>query len=369
MKFSCYKSDLLDALTVTAQALPAKPQTPIISGIYLHADNSSLEIQANNFSTGIIARIPVNVEQAGSIVVSGKRLLNFVKNMPDDTISFAVEDNCLQLYSGGATVELLSMNPDDFPKVKQPDADNSFKILGSLLHDLIKRTIFAVAKVEDRPIVTGVLVEIKGDTITLVATNTHRLALAKAKLPDSYPDCSFVVPATTLRTILSRINPKDADNYITINYSTRYLTFQFDNVFIYSRLLEGVYPPHDKVIPKSPDTRVTIDMNDFEQAINFVALMSKETEYNTVFFDFNSGNAIEISSNSSEVGAANKFVDAVIDGNNDLRIAFNVNYISDVLKVLDSTKLNIAFNDKYSPCLFTEPNNDNFLYLATPVRG
>lgn len=369
MKFSCYKSDLLDALTVTAQALPAKPQTPIISGIYLHADNSSLEIQANNFSTGIIARIPVNVEQAGSIVVSGKRLLNFVKNMPSDPISFAVEDNCLQLYSGGATVELLSMNPDDFPKVKQPDADNSFKILGSLLHDLIKRTILAVATDDSRPIFTGVNVDIKGDTITLVATNTHRLALAKAKLPNSYPDCNFTVPAKTLSTVLSRINPKDADNYITICHTGRFLTFQFDNVFINSRLLEGMFQPYDKVFPKSSDIHTTVDTNDFEQAINFVALMSKETEYNTVFFDFNSGNAIEISSNSSEVGAANKFVDAVIDGNNDLRIAFNVNYISDVLKVVDSTKLNIAFNDKYSPALFTEPGNDNFVYLATPVRG
>lgn len=368
MKFSCYKSDLLDALACAAQALPNKPQTPILSGIFLNADNSTLEIQANNFSIGIISRIPVNVELPGSIVVSGKRLLNFVKNMPDDTISFAVEDNCLQLYSGGATVELLSMNPDDFPKVKQPDADNSFKILGSLLHDLIKRTIFAVATDDSRPIFTDVNVDIKGDTITLVATNTHRLALAKAKLPNSYPDCNFTVPAKTLSTVLSRINPKDADNYITICHTGNFLTFQFDNVFINSRLLEGVYPPHDKVIPKSPDTRVTIDTNEFEQAINFVALMSKETEYNTVFFDFNSDNAIEISSNSSEVGAANKFVDAVIDGNNDLRIAFNVNYFSDVLKVLDSTKLNITFNDKFSPCLFTEPNNDNFLYVATPVR-
>lgn len=367
MKFSCYKSDLLEALAFAAQALPNKPQTPILSGIYLHADNSSLEIQANNFSTGIIARIPVNVEERGAVVVSGKRLVNFAKNMPDDTISFTVEGNSLRLDSGGANVDLLTMNPDDFPKVKTPDVDGSLKILPSLLHDLIKRTIYAVAKVEDRPIFTGVLVEIKGDTITLVATNTHRLALAKAKLPDSYPDCSFVVPANTLRTILSRINPKDTDNYITINYSTRYLTFQFDNVFVNSRLLEGMFPPYNNVFPKSSDIHTTVDTNDFEQAINFVALMSKETEYNTVTFNVGD-DAIEISSNSSEVGAANKFVDADIDGGN-LQIAFNVAYISDVLKVVDSTKLNIAFNDKYSPALFTEPGNDNFVYLATPVRG
>lgn len=367
MKFSCYKSDLLEALAFTAQALPAKPQTPILSGIYLCADNSSLEIQANNFATGIIARIPVNVEEAGAVVVSGKRLVNFTKNMLDDTISFTVEGNYLRMDSGGANVDLLTMNPDDFPKVKTPDVSGSFKILPSLLHDLIKRTIYAVAKLEDRPIFTGVNVEIKGDTITLVATNTHRLALAKAKLPDTYTDCAFVVPANTLRTILNRINPKDTNNYITINYSTRYLTFQFDNVFVNSRLLEGMFPPYDKVFPKSTDIHTTVDTNEFEQAINFVALMSKETEYNTVTLNVGD-NAIEISSNSSEVGAANKFVEADIDGGT-LQVAFNVAYIADVLKVADSTKLNIAFNDKYSPALFTEQGNDNFVYLVTPVRS
>lgn len=368
MKFSCYKSDLLDALACVAQALPAKAQTPILSGIYLNADNSTLEIQANNFSLGIITRIPVNVEEAGAVVVSGKRLVNFTKNMLDDTITFTVEGNALRMDSGGASVDLLTMNPDDFPKVKTPDVNGSFKILGSLMRDLIKRTIFAVSKLEDRPIFTGVNVEIKGDTITLVATNTHRFALAKAKLPDTYPDCAFVVPANTLRTIMNRINPKDADNYIMINYSTRYLTFTFDNVFVNSRLIEGIFPPYDKVVPKDPDIHVTVDTNEFEQAVNFVALMSKETEFNTITFGIGD-NAIEISADSNAVGNACKFVEADIDGNTDLRISFNVAYISDVLKVVDDSKLNIAFNDKYTPCLFTEPGNSNFLYVASPVRG
>ena len=103
MKFSCYKSDLTEALQCVIRAVAVKPMTPILAGIYLKAEGSMLELQANNFATGIITRIPVNTEVTGEVVVSGKRFQEFVRNMPDDTITFSDEDggNLLQITSGG----------------------------------------------------------------------------------------------------------------------------------------------------------------------------------------------------------------------------------------------------------------------------
>ena len=366
MKFSCYKSDLTEAMQFAIRAVAVKPMTPILAGIYLRADGSMLEIQANNFSTGLITRIPVNTEVPGEVVVSGKRFQEFVRNMPDDTITFHDVDNMLAIESGGASVELLTMTASDFPKVKTPDTDHSFKIRTTTLRNLIKRTAFAVAKDDARPIFTGCCFEVKGDTISLVATNTHRLALAKAQLPDSYEDCTFVVPADALRGIMLRIDPNDVENYVTIGYSTRYLTFTFDNVFVNTRLIEGVFPPYERVIPTSSITYVKAETAEFRRAVDFVALMSRETEYNTVKFTFGNGN-IEISSNSPEIGGAGQNIEAEIDGD-DLEISFNVAYIADVLKVVESKQINIALNDKFSPAAFTEPDNDNYTYIATPVR-
>lgn len=367
MKFSCYKSDLTEAMQFAIRAVAVKPMTPILAGIYLKADGSMLEIQANNFSTGLITRIPVNTEVPGEVVVSGKRFQEFVRNMPDDTITFSDANNMLMIESGGASVELLTMTASDFPKVKTPDTDRSFKIRTTVLRNLIKRTAFAVAKDDARPIFTGCCFEIKGDTISLVATNTHRLALAKEQLPDSYEDCTFVVPADALRGIMLRIDPNDVENYVTINYSTRYLTFTFDNVFVNTRLIEGAFPPYEKVIPTSSTTHVKVDTAEFRRAIDFVALMSRETEYNTVKFTFADG-GIEISSNSPEIGGAGQNIEAEIDGEG-LEISFNVAYISDVLKVIDAKQINIELNDKFSPAAFTEPGNDNYTYIATPVRA
>lgn len=369
MKFSCYKNDLTEALQFVIRAVAVKPMTPVLAGIYLRAEGSMLELQANNFSTGIVTRIPVNTEISGVAVVSGKRFQEFVRNMPDETITFSDEasQNSLMIESGGASVELLTMNADDFPKVKTPQTDNSFRIRTTVLRDLIRKTVFAVSKDDTRPVFTGCAFELKGDKISLVATNTHRLALAAAQLTESYGESAFVVPAETLRGIMLRIDPHDVENYVTVNYSTRYLTFTFDNVFVTSRLIEGLFPPYDRVIPQSSTTRVNIKTADFKDAVDFVSLMSKETEYNTVKFVFTDG-GVEISSNSPEVGGAVKNVEAQIDGD-DLEISFNVNYIADVLRVIDTPQLNIAFNDRFSPAAFTEPTNENYVYVATPVRA
>lgn len=367
MKFSCYKNDLTEALQFVIRAVAVKPMTPILAGIYLKAEGSMLELQANNFSTGIITRIPVNTEVAGEVVVSGKRFQEFVRNMPDDTITFSDAGNALAIESGGASVELLTMPAFDFPKVKTPETDNSFKIRTTVLRDLIRKTVFAVGKDEARPVFMGCCFEINGGQISLVATNTHRLALAKEQLPNSYSDCSFVVPSDTLRGLMLRIDPKDVENYITINYSTRYLTFTFDNVFMTARLIEGTFPPYDRVIPASSTTRVTVGTDDFRKAVEFVALMSKETEYNTVKLAFNNG-GIEISSNSPEIGDAIKGVEAQIDGD-ELDISFNADYIVDVLRVLESKQTIIELNDRYSPAKFTEPDDDSYIYIATPVRA
>ena len=369
MKFSCYKSDLTEALQFVIRAVAVKPMTPILAGIYLKAEGSMLEVQSNNFSTGIITRIPVNTEVPGETVVSGKRFQEFIKNMPDDTITFSDEDsnNFLTIESGGASVDLLTMTASDFPKVKTPETDQSFKIRTTALRNLIRKTAFAAAKDNDRPIFTGGCFELKGNSIKLVATNTHRLALASEQLAEDYPDSTFVVPADTLRGLMLRIDPNDIENYVAINYSTRYLTFSFDNVFMTARLLEGQFPPYDRVIPKESTTHVRVDAKEFKSAVEFVALMSKETEYNTVKFSFHDG-GIEISSNSPDVGGAIKNIEATIDGD-DLEINFNADYITDFLKVIGGKLINIELNDKYSPAKFTEPDDDNYVYIATPVRA
>lgn len=363
MKFQCYKADLNEALQVAIQAVAVKPMTPVLSGLYLSAAGNQLMIQANNNSTGIVAKIPVNTEIDGEVVVSGKRFVDFVKSMPDDTITIKSEDNTLTLESGGASVELLTLDASGFPKVQMPAANQSVTIRAMTLGDLIRRTVFAAAKETDRPIFTGVNFVFADSELTLAATNTHRIAIAKIGF-DNCPTAKFIVPADSLKMIARKLND-DKEGFVQVLIGDKNVALKLDNYLVTSRLIEGEYPPFDKVIPKDSTTQVNIDTAAFKKAIEFVALMSKETQYNTVKLVIDK-EGVEVSANS-EVGGAVKNVEAEVTGD-DLEIAFNVNYIADVLRIITAPELHLELNDRYSPMAITEPNNKDYIYVATPVR-
>ena len=366
MKFSCYKSDITDALKFVIKAVAPKPVTPILGGIYLRAENNILELQANNYQLGIIAKIPVNTEINGATVVSGKRLSDFLNKIGGEVVTFDDSDNFLTIKNGDAVVELLTMKPEDFPQVKVPDTNRNCKVHTAWLKDLIRRTVFAVSKDETRPIFTGGLIQIGNGKISFTATNTHRLAHAQLPNVNTPVYAEFTIPAESLTALRNQLDPTEIDTEVDIRWDDRTFTARFNNYVMTSRLIEGVYPPFDKVIPKSTATNVEVEVAALKRALEIVALMAKEDSYNTVKFGI-AGDGIKISATSSEVGTVENFVQAKVTGD-ELTIGFNVNYILDVLKVVASNKIHIGFNDKYDPAKFTEDGDSNYVYIATPVR-
>ena len=160
---------------------------------------------------------------------------------------------------------------------------------------------------------------------------------------------------------------RTVDKSITMDYSTRYLTFSFDNVFVNSRLIEGEFPPYDRVIPQHTATSTYVNREEFKNTVDFIALMSKETEYNTVKLSFVNGR-VGISSNSNDGEVAAKSLPVDMQGE-DVDIAFNVDYLLDVLKVVESFKVNIQLNDRLSPALFKDNDFAGYTYVVTPVRA
>ena len=260
------------------------------------------------------------------------------------------------------------MRAEDYPKVAMPETENYFKIRTTVFREMIKRTVFAVGKDDSRPVFTGVCIELRGEELRLVTTNASRLALIKEKLPESYGDCRFIVPANTLRGLMFRLEPQDVDNnYITVRYATRYATFEFDNVFINARLIEGEFPKnYEKVIPKTFSTRAEMDTKELRKAVDFVALISKDTEYNATRFNFADG-GLEIISSNPQIGDATREIEAAIEGE-EISIAFNVDYIAEVLKVLSTERVQIGLNGGERPALIREPENEQYIYIATPVH-
>ena len=368
MNFTCSRKDLVEAFNVVSKAVSSKPQMPILSGIYMKAEGSTLELQANNFEMGIITKIPVNTEDPGEIVVTGKYLQEVVRKLSGETVNIAHDEaqHIANIKSDTANFKLLSMSSEDFPKVKSPETFSTFSIRASTLKNLIRKTAYACANEEVRPIFTGCCLELAGNSVSMIATNTHRLAIMKDTLDAELENLTFVVPSKTLWELFRMLDASDPSNSVTIDCSRKNISFTFDNIFMTSRLIDGQFPPYDKVIPKTAETTATIKVSEMMEAVDRVALISKETEYNTIRFIFTQ-EGVNISSDSPEVGRAEEQISAKIEGA-DIDISFNVKYIVDVLKVIDSEECVIKLNKPLSPVDIREKDRDDFIYVVTPVR-
>ena len=367
MKFSCYKQDFASALASIMFAVANKPMAPILSGVLINAKSNRIELQANNHGSGARVVIPASVIEDGATVVTAKRLQDFIKNLPEDTVEVSLEDNELNLLSGGAAVSLLTYNAAEFPTVKDVAiVRTSLDVNAAQFKANVAKVIFAVGKDESRPIFTGVNFEFKGGKLNLVATNTHRLARASMSIDADIPDFQVVVPVNALRGVVDKINPADTDNNLRINFAERFVSFQFDNIFITSRIIEGQFPPYERVFPKDITTDCTVNVKDLLNAVNFIALMAKENEYNTVKLRLDAS-GIEVAANAQEIGGAVTNVSADIDGAS-LDVAFNAYYLIDYLKICGVPVVHIGFGDRYSPAKFDSTDTD-YIYIATPVRA
>ena len=368
MNFTCSRRDLVEAFNVVSKAVSAKPQMPILSGIYMKAEGSTLELQANNFEMGIITKIPVNTEDPGEIVVTGKYLQEVVRKLSGETVNISHDESqhIANIKSDTANFKLLSMSSEDFPKVKSPETFSTFSIRAATLKNLIRKTAYACANEEVRPVFTGCCLELAGNSVSMIATNTHRLAIMKDTLEAELENLAFIIPSKTLWELFKMLDVSDPSNSVTIECSRKNISFTFDNIFMTSRLIDGQFPPYDKVILKTAETTATVKVSEMMDAVDRVALISKETEYNTIRFIFTQ-EGINISSDSPEVGRAEEQISARIEGA-DIDISFNVKYIVDVLKVIDTEECIIRLNKPLSPVDIREKDRNDFIYVVTPVR-
>lgn len=367
MKIFCSKELLNQAVQTVQKAVATKTQLPILTGIYLAANDNKLELHATDYEIGIKCIIDAQVEIPGTVVISGRYFQEMVRKLPGDTIeiSSSTEDRTIKITANSAQFNLLSLPAEEFPVLKQLTSDNFMIVKDNVLKELIKKTVFACANDEARPIFTGCLLESNEKDIKMVATNTHRLALKKDSSEQSLNNLKMIIPAKILHE-LARIMNSETPIDIKIYWLKNQVAFEFENIYIISRLIEGQFPDYNKVIPPSFATNVLISTKQLLDAVERVALMARDNDYNVIKLAFKT-DSITITSNNPDIGKACEVVDAALEGN-EVDIAFNVKYISDILKNIDSENLKFSLNTPLSPASIRPIDDENYIYIVTPVR-
>lgn len=361
------KANLQKAINVLQKVSQNKTSSNLPGAIYMTTKNGQVELQGNDFELGIRLTIDGDIKEPGTLVVGSRYFQELIRKLPGDTIElYKPEDgNSLTITSGSSEFNLVTLHPDDFSLVEQIHDQDHVNIDSFAMKELIDLTNYAAATDEDRPVFTGALLEIKENEVTMVATDTHRMAVKKITIdePATTP-MRAIIPTKTLAEV-SRLLPTDNPAMINIIWNRTQIVFNFESIYIISRLIEGTYPEYEKVIPSQFDSSAVIDRREFAGAVDRVSLLAKDISYNVIRYDWAESN-VTLSTQNTEIGMAKEDVAVEFKGT-PFTISFKGRYISDILR--HSTGDNIhLFLKQNGPVVIRQDNNPNYTYVVTPVR-
>ncbi|AIQ10595.1 DNA polymerase III subunit beta [Paenibacillus durus] len=377
MKISILKNELNESIQHVSKAISSRTTIPILTGIKLEVSYQGVTLTASDTDISIQSFIPaendstqiVKVEQPGSVVLPAKFFVEIIKKLPSTEIHMEVKEGFQTFISSGAAeIQMVGLDPEEFPVLPNIEGNETITLPGDLLKEMIKQTAFSISNQETTPILTGILWNLSDGELKFTATDRHRLATRAARL-EGTEDIHFtnvVIAGKTLNE-LSKIIP-DQNMLVDIVVADNQVLFKLDRVLFYTRILDGIYPDTSRIIPSAYKTELTLDTKKLSESIDRAYLLSREEKTNIVRLQTLEQGGIEISSSSSELGKVREELEVIDFKGEALKISFNSKYMLDVLKVVDSEQLTIAFTGMMSPIILKPLDASKALYVILPYR-
>lgn len=362
MKILCNKDELSHGLSIVNRAISSRTTMPVLEGIYMETEENAIKLTCTDMTIGIETRIEAKVLEEGQVVVPGKLFSEICRKLPEGEVYLESKENQIEIQCSSSNTKMQMLPVNDFPSLPDVEDVTPFIIKQSALKNMIRRTLFAAATDESRPVLTGALLEINKDQFKVVALDGYRLAMNSFKLGDEYPDMKAIVPASSLNEI-GRLMGDDDKAHVYINGA--HMMVQIENTRIISRLLDGEFIKYEQILPTDWQTRIRVNAKELGKALDRASTMANQGNSNLVKFVMES-NVLQINS-ESELGNVHEEVPVALEGK-DLQIAFNIRYIVDVLKNMDAEEMYFCFTTSVSQCNIKPIEGDEFLYLVLPVR-
>lgn len=363
MRVICSKDNLIEGINIAQKAVSSKSTLPILEGLLLEADEV-FKITGNDLEIGIECFIDSDIQKKGSVVINSKMFGDIVRRLPESEILIEVKENNLVIIEcENSHFELKGLAAAGFPSIPEIIKNNTFKISQKIIRDMVKQTLFAVSVDENRPILTGSLIECKNNELVFVSIDGFRMALRKSAIDSGSLDFNVVVPGKTLNEIVKILQP--VDDEITIYNSENQILFDMGKCKVVSRLLEGEYLNYRSIIPQDYETRIKVNTKDFLSSIDRASLITMDEKRYPVKFNI-SDDKIIISSNT-DIGAVREELRVDMEGSK-IEVGFNPRYFMDALKVIEDEMIDIRFTSNVGPCIIRPIESDNYKYMILPVR-
>jgi len=364
MHFSCNKKDLMNAVSIAVKAVASKPLSAIQECILIEAAENYVSMKCTDLVLSIQSGISANVVEKGKAAVNARLFFELVAKFPEEEIFVKTDEGGqLQIECAGAKTALNLFPYEEFPEFPETPKEKPVAIKENNLRKMIHQTIFSSAVTEDKPILTGALLEAEEEQVKLVALDGYRMAMRKEAVAKGAGKKSAVIPAKSLRETARILSDSDAETRVYIGNKT--VLVENGESRIFTRLLEGDFINYKAFLPTEFKTRAIVPTEAFCVAIERASILSREENNNLIKISIKEDRLI-ITANS-EIGRSYEEMPAAVEGK-ELDIAFNARYLTDVLKNIEAPEVAVDFNSNISPCVLRPVEGESFYYLVLPVQ-
>ncbi len=374
MKVSVLQENLAQGLSIVSRAVASRSTLLVLGNVLIATDEGRLRLSATNLELGITCWIGAKIHEEGSTTAPARTFSELVGTLSDKQVdmSLNVRTQTLNVRCGNSTNDLKCIDAQEFPPMPAPDLSSGLQINVTDFKEMIQQVVFAASSDEARPILTGVLVSVQDNKITLSAADGFRLSIRSAELsaPAARP-IHVVVPARALSE-LARIS-SDGEQVITmaIPPGRGQVVFHTKNVELVSQLIEGVYPELDQLVPRNYQTRTVLSTLAFLKACKQAEIFAREGSHIARVSVAHGGDLepgrVEISGQSEETGFNQTVIDATVEGKPQL-IAFNVRFLREVLDVIKTPNVALETISDTSPGVLRPVGEENYLHVIMPMH-
>lgn len=370
MKCTVSPAAVAAALSLVSRAVSPRSTLPILSNVLLETTTEGLRLTATNLDLTITTTVPAEVIREGRVTVPARLVTEYVASLAEApcTLELDPATQVLRVTCGIHRTNIHGIDAVEFPPLPARDAEAAVTLDAQTLDAAIGQTAVAASTDEARPVLTGVLLQLEGDGVTLAATDGHRLAVRKLTRTgdgEGVVATSVIVPARHLGEVARAITAARPTVEITLSASRNHIFFTMRDVEVSSRLIEGAYPNYAQVIPASQTTTVTLPSATLLRETRTASILAKDAA-NVVRLATGDG-TLTLHAQTAEVGDDEAPMTAAVTGEG-VQIAFNARYVLDALGVIDSEEVALGFNGPLSPGVIRPVGRDDYLYIVMPVR-
>ena len=374
LKIFSLQENLKQGLALAGHVSGKNVNLPILNNVLIKAEEGKIKLIATNLEIGVISAVRGKIEREGSFTVSSKIISDCINLLPNKKIGLEQKDNDLLVDCENYQAKVKGQLAEEFPLIPEVDRKNYFSAEAEEVREAVSQVIFATALSETRLELSGVLFVFSGDNLTMVATDSYRLAEKKIKIKsNNEKEKRIIVPAKTLQELLRILSVnlgdgvEEKNSEIKFYISENQILFTYGSTELVSRLIEGQYPDYQQIIPTASKTKIFIDRQELIRAVKMASLFSK-TGINDINLDFPLGkNQVVISSVSGQTGENITNLGARVSGD-DNSIVVNYRYLLEGLSNIEKETVKIEVIDSNTPCIIKPEQDESYLYIIMPIK-